>query len=110
MIEAKDNSSKAILVVDDDESILSFLVFCLKSEGFQVLSAKSAEDALSVLKNKTPDLVLLDIMLPMMDGFALCKLLRREPKTAKVPVLFITAYADPANLQKSSGCGRARPH
>jgi two-component system cell cycle response regulator len=99
------DASKVVLVVDDDESVLSFLSFSLRGDGFTVLESKNAEHALLLLKTRTPDLILLDIMLPNMDGFAMCKTLRQDPNTAAVPVLFITAYADPSSLEKAQLAG-----
>ncbi len=97
--------SKMLLVVDDDESVLSFLSFSLRGDGFTVVEAKDAESGLKILQAKKPDLILLDIMLPNMDGFAMCKRLRSDPQLANVPVLFITAYADPTSLEKTQAAG-----
>ncbi len=96
---------KTILVVDDDESVLSFLTFSLKGEGFRVLEARDAETALTVLDRQIPHLILLDIMLPKMDGFAMCRKLREDPRFVDVPVLFITAYADPNSLKNTQEAG-----
>src|SRR5687768_4558943 len=95
----------SIMVVDDDESVLSFLAFSLRSEGFDVITAKDAEQGLSLLKKKIPELLLLDIMLPNMDGFAMCKKLRADSRLAKMPVLFITAYAEENSLQRTKDAG-----
>ncbi len=100
-----ESEHKTILVVDDDESVLSFLSFSLKGDGFTVIEAKDAEQGLARLKTTKPDLILLDIMLPNMDGFAMCKVVRQNSDLAKVPVLFITAYADPSSLQKTQQAG-----
>lgn len=96
---------KQILVVDDDESVLSFLSFSLRGEGFVVHEARSAEKGLDVLKTNTPDLILLDIMLPGMSGLAMCEKLRAEPRFAKTPVLIITAFADASSLTKVAQAG-----
>lgn len=96
---------KTVMVVDDDESVLSFLSFSLKGEGFTVLEARNAEGALRLLNSKDPDLILLDIMLPQMDGFTMCKALRENDRFSNVPILFITAYADPSSLQKTADAG-----
>lgn len=98
-------SSKTIFVVDDDETVLSFLAFSLESEGFKVLKAKDAEQGLKILQTNKPDLMLLDIMLPNMDGFAMCKTIRQDARLAQVPVLFITAYGDPTSLDKTKDAG-----
>lgn len=93
------------MVVDDDEAILSFLSFSLKEAGFNVISAKNAEESLVSLDAVVPDLILLDIMLPGMDGFAMCKKIRLDSRLVKVPVLYITAYADKNSLQKTKDSG-----
>jgi len=85
------NSDKTILVVDDDESVRSFLSFSLKSEGFNVVDAASAEAALKSLQKLVPNIILLDIMLPKMNGFTMCKALRANQRLKHVPVLFISA-------------------
>jgi CheY-like chemotaxis protein len=97
--------SKTIMVVDDDDSVLSFLVFSLKAEGFSVLQASDAENALTQLQSKVPDLILADIMMPRMDGFELCKVIRQNSRLKQVPIIFITAYADPSSLKKTTEAG-----
>lgn len=99
------SENKVILVVDDDESVLSFLAFSLKGDGFTVIDAKDAEHGLAALNTRKPDLILLDIMLPKMDGFTMCKKVRDMPGFERVPILFITAYADPSSLQKTQQAG-----
>lgn len=97
--------NKTVLVVDDDESVLSFLSFSLKNDGFYVIEARDAERGLQALRTRKPDLILLDIMLPKMDGFSMCRALRKVPGMESVPVLFITAYADPFSLDKTEQAG-----
>jgi CheY-like chemotaxis protein len=99
------NLPKQILVVDDDESVLSFLSFSLRGEGFIVLEARSAEVALEMLKGHQPDLILLDVMLPGMSGLAMCEKLRDDSRFSRTPVLLITAYADTTSLKKVSQAG-----
>ncbi len=93
------------MVVDDDESVLSFLTFSLKQEGFQVLGARDADGTEKLLETNKPDLILLDIMLPRMDGFTLCKKIHGKPLLSKIPILFITAYGDEHSLQKTQDAG-----
>jgi two-component system alkaline phosphatase synthesis response regulator PhoP len=94
-----------VLVVDDDESVASFLAFSLRGEGFDVSTARDAEAGISYLKTNIPDIILLDIMLPSMDGFAMCKKLRLDPRFIKTPVLFITAYAEQNSLARAKEAG-----
>lgn len=93
------------MVVDDDESIRSFIRFSLDQEGFEVIEQRSGEGALKLLENRIPDLILLDIMMPGMDGFEVIKKIRSNAKWNKVPVIFITAHADPENTAKAKAAG-----
>ncbi|MCK9478114.1 MAG: response regulator transcription factor [Firmicutes bacterium] len=79
---------RTILVVDDEEPIVDILRFNLKKEGYKVLEAYDGETALKVALESNPDLILLDVMLPKMDGFTVCKKLRERMST---PILMITA-------------------
>ncbi|AGA70206.1 response regulator with CheY-like receiver domain and winged-helix DNA-binding domain [Desulfitobacterium dichloroeliminans LMG P-21439] len=83
-----------ILVVDDDELIQELLKFNLEKEGYQVLMASDGPEALRVIKEKLPDLVVLDIMLPGMSGLEVCNQLRRVPKLADLPVIMLTAKGE----------------
>jgi len=79
---------KTILVVDDEEPIVDILRFNLKKEGYKVLEAYDGEMAIKIALEENPDLILLDVMLPKMDGFTVCKKLRERLST---PILMITA-------------------
>jgi two-component system, OmpR family, response regulator len=82
-----------ILVVDDEPDALQLIQFNLKNAGFKVLTAKSGEEALSKANSNHPDLIVLDIMLPGVDGLEICKMLKREAKTASIPIIMVTARA-----------------
>lgn len=90
------NGHQSILVVDDDQSILKMLKRVFELEGFDVMVAPSAEPALALLEKHTPDLVILDIMMPGLDGFQVLDLIRRD---SNVPVIMLTAKAGIAPLQ-----------
>ena len=77
-----------ILVVDDEPAVLKVLVTRLNLAGYEVLSAQDGEQALEVFHKEAPDLVVLDVMLPKMDGFAVCRRIRAE---SCVPIIFLTA-------------------
>ncbi len=77
-----------VLLIEDDESIAEPLVFGLKSEGLNVLHASNGEQGLARARAESPDVVLLDVMLPDMDGFTICRTLRRE---SAIPILMLTA-------------------
>jgi len=85
---AESVEEKKILVVDDEPDIVQLLQYRLRREGFRVFSAGSAETALRVLHRVKPDLAVVDVMLPRMDGLDLCRLIRKE---SQVPVILLTA-------------------
>ncbi|HSV43534.1 MAG TPA: response regulator [Candidatus Bathyarchaeia archaeon] len=81
---------KTILIIDDDPDILISTSSMLKKRGFNVIEAKSAEDGLSILKDRRPDLILTDVLLPQMNGFELVKQIRQSPLIRGIPILVIT--------------------
>lgn len=82
---------KRILVVDDDENILSLERTILEQKGFDVTTAGGGAEALKLLGDRTFDLVLLDVMMPEVDGFTVCRKIKEDPRTKEVPVIFLTA-------------------
>ena len=85
--------SKRILVIEDDPASLRLMQYILEHKGYEVLTAVNGLDGLKKARNKEPDLILLDVMLPGMDGFDICYHLRAEPQTAKLPILMLSAKA-----------------
>jgi two-component system alkaline phosphatase synthesis response regulator PhoP len=84
---------KKILVVEDDPDLVELLSFNLRGCGFVVSTASDGLDALIKARSVIPDLILLDLMLPELDGFGVCEILRREPETAKIPIIMVTAMS-----------------
>jgi two-component system alkaline phosphatase synthesis response regulator PhoP len=82
---------ETILIVEDEKDIVKMLDYNLKKEGYKTLIANDGEDALDAANTKHPDLVLLDLMLPGLDGLEVCKELKLERKTASIPVIMLTA-------------------
>lgn len=82
---------KRILVVEDDAELRELLCFNLKGAGFAVTTAQDGIDALKKARSTLPNLILLDLMLPEMDGFAVCETLRRDNSMAAVPIVMLTA-------------------
>jgi DNA-binding response OmpR family regulator len=82
-----------ILVVDDEPDVLDLVTYNLGQAGFQTDTAADGAEALRKARSNTPDLILLDLMLPEMDGLEVCKLLRRDPKTSAIPIIMLTARA-----------------
>ena len=82
---------KRILVVDDDENILNLEKTILEQKGFDVTSAAGGAEALRVLSGATFDLVLLDVMMPEVDGFTVCRKIKEDQRLKDIPVIFLTA-------------------
>jgi len=83
-----------VLVVDDDEDSRLLIQFLLERQGYTVVLADSGPAAISVLESTEVDVVVLDVMMPMMDGFAVCRELKKLDSTASVPVILLTARDD----------------
>jgi DNA-binding response OmpR family regulator len=86
--------NKKILVVEDDPSSLTLLTYVLGQEGYEVLTASDGFAALKTAQNEHPDLIILDVMLPGLDGYEICRRLRQQPQTATVPIIFLSARAN----------------
>jgi PleD family two-component response regulator len=86
--------SYKILVVDDEEHIRKILKFKLEKHGYYVITADNGEIALQMVRRENPDLIILDLMMPKMDGFEVCKRIRKNFQTAQIPVIMLTAKSD----------------
>ena len=93
MVTTKSNAYK-ILVVDDDPDIVELLEYNLKKEGYQTASAPDGRKALEVAADFGPDIILLDVMMPHLDGIATCRQLREQPKFKDTYIIFLTARAE----------------
>jgi two-component system phosphate regulon response regulator PhoB len=82
-----------ILVVDDEADAVELVAFNLKAAGYEVVTATDGEEALKKTRSVLPDLIVLDLMLPEVDGLEVCKVLRRDPRTQAIPILMLTAKA-----------------
>jgi DNA-binding response OmpR family regulator len=96
---------KTILIVDDEPNIVISLEFLLKREGFQVMVAGDGEEALKKLGESRPDLVLLDVMLPLKNGFEVCQEIRARPDWQSVKVIMLTAKGRDTEVQKGLALG-----
>ena len=94
-----------ILIVDDDEDVLDVTQTFLESRGYDVLLARSGEDALKIIEEAPPTLILLDVMMPKMDGFWLCRVIKSEPRFRFIPVIFLTAKDDAQSRMEGQKCG-----
>ncbi len=83
-----------VLVVDDEKDLVELVKYHLEKEGLKCLEARDGETALRVAKESTPDLVVLDLMLPGLDGLEVCRKLRKDPKTSSMAIIMLTAKAE----------------
>jgi len=91
-------STQSVLVVEDDHDIRELVSYNLLKEGFQVAGVASAEEALEVVRTRPLDLVIIDLMLPGMDGLSLCKKLKEDPATAAIALLILTAKGEDRDI------------
>ena len=91
-------SRQSILVVEDEEDIMEVIRFNLEKEGYEVNHALSGEKALQVIENNLPSLVLLDLMLPGINGLDLCRILKQNDRTKAIPVIMLTAKSEDADI------------
>ncbi len=96
---------KKILIVEDDEAISNMYQTKLKQEGYEVLSAYNGSDGLNVAKKEKPDLILLDVILPQLDGFAVLEELKQGRDTAKIPVVMLTNLSTNEDQTKAKKFG-----
>jgi DNA-binding response OmpR family regulator len=89
-----------ILAVDDEPELTDLIQFHLVRAGHDVVTAANGWEAIASVKQRRPDIILLDLMLPDLDGFGVCEILRRDPGTATIPIIIISAWAssDSRNL------------
>lgn len=96
---------KNVLVVDDELGALTLIGIMLERGGFNVLKAKDADNALAVLDQSTPDLIILDVMMPGINGIELCRIIRKRPDTSHVPVLILSARGDADSVMQGMEAG-----
>lgn len=91
-------SKKTIFIVEDEEDILELMRHHLDKEGYLVESALNGEDAVRGVRRKDPDLVLLDLMLPGLDGLEVCRSLKKDAKTSGIPIIMVTAKGEESDI------------
>ncbi len=97
--------SKKIMVVDDETLILALFDIMLRKRGFIVMKASDGYTALAMLESATPDLIILDVMMPGMDGIELCRRIRKRSQTAHTPVIIASAIYDTKSVQRGFEAG-----
>ncbi len=96
---------KKILIVDDEPSIIVPVQFLMEQKGYDVMVAFSGEEAMEIVAEKRVDLILLDIMLPVIDGFEVCQRVRENPQWHKIKIILLTALGSDANVEKGLALG-----
>ena len=91
-------ANETILIVEDEADIRELIRYNMEREGFKVVECSSSEQAQNRLQRSVPDLILLDLMLPGTDGYAFCRALRADERTAKIPVIMVTARDEDADI------------
>jgi two-component system alkaline phosphatase synthesis response regulator PhoP len=99
---------KRILVVDDEVAIVRMLKDRLESAGFEVLTAYDGAQAVEVARQERPDLIIMDVMMPRMDGLTAAKQLRSDPTTAHIPIVMLTARGQESDEQAGYAAGAVR--
>lgn len=94
-----------ILVVDDAPFILNIIKYNLEKEGFEIVTAENGKDGLKKALEELPDIVLTDIMMPVMSGYEMIQVLRKSPKTKDLPIAILTAHKSRSDLKKALNFG-----
>jgi DNA-binding response OmpR family regulator len=102
---SRDNGHRTILVVDDEADIRLVLQARLTAAGFEVQTAADGTEAMSRIRMSPPDLVVLDVMLPGIDGFGVCGILKRDQRFSNIPIIMLTARTQPKDRKLSAKLG-----
>lgn len=98
-------SKKTILVVDDEENLVELLKFRLEANGYNVETASDGEEGLGKMQKLRPDLVVLDVMMPKMHGYEVCRLAKASEKTRDIPIVVLTARSQQKDMDDALNCG-----
>ncbi len=96
-----------LLIIDDMPTNIRLAAFALKEQGYTILAAGSGQQGIAIAQAKQPDLILLDIMMPEMDGYEVCRILKQDKITADIPIIFLTASTDTDSIVKGFDLGAA---
>jgi len=107
--DTKEVARKKILIIDDEEDlcVLAAHALTLERSDLEVISAKDGPSGIQRVQTDRPSVIILDVMMPKMDGFEVCRLLKADPKTRNIPVIMLTASSDPHLNQKAFEAGAA---
>lgn len=91
-------ANERILIVDDEEDVLELIRYNLDKNGYKIVTATSGEEAITEARSKTPDLIILDLMLPGIDGLEVCRKLKSDVKTERIPIIMLTAKGEESDI------------
>jgi DNA-binding response OmpR family regulator len=97
--------SKKILIIEDEEDLLKMMIFRLKSADYEVISAVDGLQGLEMAKKEKPNLIILDLMLPRLDGFRVCKMLKASDEYKDIPIIILTARMDESDKKLAEDVG-----
>jgi two-component system alkaline phosphatase synthesis response regulator PhoP len=100
-----DKSGPAVLVVDDNKQNLELLLAYLEDVDCRTIAATGGPEAIEIVKKTPPDLILLDVMMPKMSGFEVCRRLKNDPKTSDIPIIMVTALSELGDIERAINCG-----
>ena len=103
--DAVEREQPVVLAADDDEDILELIAFRLEHSGYTVLQARDGEEALDLARTSRPDLAVLDVMMPKLDGFEVTRRLREDDSTTRMPIILLTARTQEADVQRGFDAG-----
>jgi len=104
-IRNENETKPLVLVVDDNEQNLELILAYLEDVDCRTISATSGIEALDIVRKKLPDLVLLDVMMPKISGFEVCRRMKNDPQTADIPIIMVTALNELADIEKAINSG-----
>ena len=105
MNDIKNNDISTVLVVDDNEQNLELILAYLEDVDCTTLSATGGMEAIEIAKDKLPDLILLDVMMPRMSGFEVCRRLKADPNTTNIPIIMVTALNELGDIERAIDSG-----
>jgi DNA-binding response OmpR family regulator len=97
--------AKTVLIADDDDDIRELVAYRMTRSGYAVLQATNGEEAVELATAERPDLAILDVMMPRLDGFEVVRRLRAQEETARIPIILLTARAQDADVARGFGAG-----
>ena len=104
-MKGKNKSEITILAVDDEPVNLKLIETALAPRGYKIITAKNGEEAVNIARKQKPDLILMDILMPKMDGYTASSEIRKDPKTRDIPIIMITSMGHDLNKKLADGIG-----